>query len=1341
MHSRFLSLLLGLTVATVCTGTGDCPCGDKTSASCTIDNPGGGTAGGSGTSNQFVKMTGGASTSIITLHPGTNKVTIPTGFGRNTDGTVTFTIVADAAGTALPSNSLTHLDIYSGGMPVYYGPLPTTISWGDGTGTGITATDTGSATATATGGTVHTSDYQGHIYTDGDRLSAAFADIRLAPDDGKGNEDDKKDPAPPKPAKDETIERGPGGGLPQPPKLECSELPESVLRTLPAEICPSPPAAYGPKVPAVHEFTWKGGPRSEYTNPGGTVRRILHQAGMAELNMDSAAEELTLSYYANGAFDATSLQFPPVPAAVPVATLLYSRPVALSVNNTFMLDGDHNPVEGGCSFLPEQGVRVAWRHAGVTGAVAVEDRYSFYYPLSDGSGTQELHWAVVRHHPATLDAANAAKHITRGVSWSSWKASDSTDTLKLRTDVIEEIEFFAGGASTVVRRELLRYKFIPGIGDRLIERTVYPQTGESLTSSYLWHESGDFKGERKLTVSPDGSWSADVYARSGTTWDYTHVTYRPWKDGISAPAEGNITNSYLGTHNAVVSTVRTYTNGKLTMVEEKGPGGGDAISRTEYSYAANTSYTYTWEKRWIDGSNYMATCTARFALAHTNFVCRGKVAMRAEMKRNQMPGIGDVWTDNTNVLRRTEYAYTLVNSAAAPQSLAVFSGELFLMTTATEDTTRYPRFLSEQWNQFPTRRPVKSVRYIKPSSTAGQEVIGRSGQTYDTWGRLTEATSNTFVVENHDYAEVNSGSSTLLFSHTITDRTGQKTITWQDYLEREVQRVDYILPGVANSPPEFSKNETVTDTVFSPRSGGGLTTTVTVNSRYLGGALAGESRVTSQHADRLGRVRSSTATTGEVATYTYNGLVTTVTGLVLNAAGTGSTEGIHRREIRYRDGRPAQVYGAKVSAQWYDYGADDVFVTSQTVTGSTAASTSGKFDTALPTADSTTAVVTYSDGLGRPWTQNRRLAPGLNPVDLSTSYGDDGRLLYQEERTTGEGNAGLKRYGKQTLTWDAGNGEWISAATTTLVNGATTTEHYPSETLSRYAKINNRWTSITRTRRKDSSGNWEVLSSRHEEIGPWPIGGPSGSLQWSSSKSWRGDNTNGSGTPAAANITYIWRDRAKVRTETTTADCLPVSSTNSWNGLLYESFDGTCGGLTLYDYTGLREVKAVRDPRLGGTSTNPEDGKWSLISIAGSTGRRTAYRQVGVLPAVTATMAYTYYPATDWRSGRVSSVTNAANEVTWYSYDDAGRTTHTWGTAGYPSAYAYDSQGRLTQLRTYRAGTWNDPDLAAATFGTAAELTQWTYDNPTGLLTTKTYHDSKDTLYPKRESDLLVKSS
>ena len=351
------------------------------------------------------------------------------------------------------------------------------------------------------------------------RLTAAADAIRLDPDDEKDDPGDKKKP-PADEKKPDPVVRGPGGGLPKPQTMNCEDLPESILKTLPGKICP-PAEPENTKSP--QHFDWKGGPRSEFANSAGTVRRIHHQGGMVELTKDSSTQ-LTMRFYANGTFDVTSLEFPPNPSAVATATIVYSQPPdpGLGVDDTILLNGDHNLDEGDDSFDASEGVRISYYHDGVTGAVAVTDRYSAY--RSSGSNTKELHWAVVHYAP------NGAKRIIHGVSWSSWDTVTNTlasDTLKQRTDVTSEIEFFAGGASTVTRRELKRYKFITGIGDRLIEHTVYPQTGESLTTTSLWYESGDFTGERKLVSNPDGSWSADVYNRPGGFVMGLHPHYLP----------------------------------------------------------------------------------------------------------------------------------------------------------------------------------------------------------------------------------------------------------------------------------------------------------------------------------------------------------------------------------------------------------------------------------------------------------------------------------------------------------------------------------------------------------------------------------------------------------------------------------------------------------------------------------------------------------------------------------------------------------------------------------------------------------------------------------------------
>lgn len=169
----------------------------------------------------------------------------------------------------------------------------------------------------------------------------------------------------------ELLVRGSGGGLPQPETKECDEVPESILATLPGEICSSTnPADNFDNA----KYTFKGGPRSEFTDPTGTVRRIHHQGGMTELTEDSATQ-LTMRFYDHGSFDTTSLQFPPGPAAVPMATIIYEEPPALNLDDVLILDGGNDPDEGSVDFDGSHGTRVSWHHENVTGAVAITDRY------------------------------------------------------------------------------------------------------------------------------------------------------------------------------------------------------------------------------------------------------------------------------------------------------------------------------------------------------------------------------------------------------------------------------------------------------------------------------------------------------------------------------------------------------------------------------------------------------------------------------------------------------------------------------------------------------------------------------------------------------------------------------------------------------------------------------------------------------------------------------------------------------------------------------------------------------------------------------------------------------
>ena len=56
--------------------------------------------------------------------------------------------------------------------------------------------------------------------------------------------------------------------------------------------------------------------------------------------------------------------------------------------------------------------------------------------------------------------------------------------------------------------------------------------------------------------------------------------------------------------------------------------------------------------------------------------------------------------------------------------------------------------------------------------------------------------------------------------------------------------------------------------------------------------------------------------------------------------------------------------------------------------------------------------------------------------------------------------------------------------------------------------------------------------------------------------------------------------------------------------------------------------------------------------------------------------------------------------------------------------YGYDDYGRKTSMKTYRGGSGWDGSTWPGSPGTADETT-WTYEEATGLLTRKTYADSK----------------
>ena len=153
----------------------------------------------------------------------------------------------------------------------------------------------------------------------------------------------------------------------------------------------------------------------------------------------------------------------------------------------------------------------------------------------------------------------------------------------------------------------------------------------------------------------------------------------------------------------------------------------------------------------------------------------------------------------------------------------------------------------------------------------------------------------------------------------------------------------------------------------------------------------------------------------------------------------------------------------------------------------------------------------------------------------------------------------------------------------------------------------------------------------------------------------------------------------------------------------------------------------------GITSTQTRAYTATGITYAGTDGRGNttttktdlAGRTVSVTDAAGNTTTTAYDPFFD----QPAVVTNALGNTTCYSYDIRGRKTAEYGTATQPLLFGYDEADRMTSLTTFREDAG---DITTDPTGrTDGDVTTWSYDEATGLLTRKTYADGthEDTTY------------
>jgi RHS repeat-associated protein len=170
------------------------------------------------------------------------------------------------------------------------------------------------------------------------------------------------------------------------------------------------------------------------------------------------------------------------------------------------------------------------------------------------------------------------------------------------------------------------------------------------------------------------------------------------------------------------------------------------------------------------------------------------------------------------------------------------------------------------------------------------------------------------------------------------------------------------------------------------------------------------------------------------------------------------------------------------------------------------------------------------------------------------------------------------------------------------------------------------------------------------------------------------------------------------------------------NGLLVSQSTTTVAAPVLYSYDALGRVLTVKEPR---------HTQASSYTYHPTTGRLTGHTDAAGNPTT-----YTYYEGQgEAGAGRVKLVTNALGHTQRIAYDLLGRVIRQWGSASYPQSYIYSVYGELATLTTWRDTGAANLDQATWPALTGGDVTTWTYQGPTGLLTRKQYADGKSTDY------------
>ena len=154
------------------------------------------------------------------------------------------------------------------------------------------------------------------------------------------------------------------------------------------------------------------------------------------------------------------------------------------------------------------------------------------------------------------------------------------------------------------------------------------------------------------------------------------------------------------------------------------------------------------------------------------------------------------------------------------------------------------------------------------------------------------------------------------------------------------------------------------------------------------------------------------------------------------------------------------------------------------------------------------------------------------------------------------------------------------------------------------------------------------------------------------------------------------------------------------------------------DHAGVLTTSSRAYTASGSTETYTDARGNAAVTVFDIAGRETARTD-----AAGNTTAIQYDPST----ASPSCVTDALGNTACYAYDPRGRKTAEYGTALQPSVFGYDDADRLVSLMTFRVpGETIAADPRERTDG---DVTAWSYDDASGLMTVKTYADGHGESY------------